>query len=774
MKKRLYAAILCLCMLVTFLPTTAFAVGPAAMTAGTCGISDGGIVYFGQYTEGGQTYEVPWLVLDADKTNTNAGGALLISKHLLGSTPFEALWDVDDNDGQTIPNEWQNSDAQDWCKNYAGKANFTDAELSTMLLTTKTDSKYLDYGASELNKEKAFFLSGEEAATYFDSDQSREAVFITHPTGSTGWWWLRSPYGDKPYNAGVVSVVQRFTRVSYADGARPALNLDISRVILTSAAQGGKVSGSVGAGALKAVSSVTPAEWKLTLLDSSRDFKAEKKEYNNTNKMMTITYSGATVGTNEYISTVVMDGSGNIKYYGNIEKPKSANGSAKIDLSGITLGADDKLCVFSEQVNGDKKTDYASALQEMGTSGSGSNSGTDIPPAKQTIPAGDGSVQVDYTRSGNTALIVLTDNKVKDIIASAKKNGEAVFDISKVANTAAAELPKTALSAMAEAGLDVILKLPGGTFTLDKDTVASIAKQAGAAEVKLAITKADTAKELNERQKAAVGDFSAYELLITSGDKKITGFDGGLLTASIPYTLKSGQNSDNVVVWYLDESGNVEKVKSMYDVKTKMVILTTNHLSLYVIGYEGGAEWVNPFTDVEANDWFYQAVKYVHEKGMMSGTSTAAFAPHAATTRGMIVTILYKMEGSPKISGNQFNDVAAGDYYANATAWVQQNNIVGGYGNGKFGPNDPITREQMATILMNYARFKGDDVTSKANLTQFKDSGFISGYAADAMAWANAEGLISGKSNDILDPKGNAERCQVASILMKFAENVVK
>lgn len=182
-----------------------------------------------------------------------------------------------------------------------------------------------------------------------------------------------------------------------------------------------------------------------------------------------------------------------------------------------------------------------------------------------------------------------------------------------------------------------------------------------------------------------------------------------------------------------------------------------------------------PFADVKSGDWFYEDVQYVYSKGMMVGTKEDQFTPHATTTRGMIITILYRLEGEPTVSGlNAFDDVAEGEWYSAAVKWAVKNEIVGGYGNGKFGPEDVITREQMAVILYRYAAFKGQDMTKAADLSKFTDNGEISGYAVPSLGWANAEGLVSGKGSGILDPLGSATRAEAAAILHRFCENMVK
>ena len=178
------------------------------------------------------------------------------------------------------------------------------------------------------------------------------------------------------------------------------------------------------------------------------------------------------------------------------------------------------------------------------------------------------------------------------------------------------------------------------------------------------------------------------------------------------------------------------------------------------------------FNDVSANDWFASAVDYVTGKGMMNGTADNTFSPKAHTTRGMVVTVLYRLENQPSTSAASFTDVASGAYYANAVAWANANGIVSGYGSGKFGPNDKVTREQLAAILYRYAQYKKYDVSGAKSLDGYTDAQSVSSYAVPALQWANAAGIVTGKSGSKLDPKGNATRAEVAAMLMRFCENV--
>ena len=179
----------------------------------------------------------------------------------------------------------------------------------------------------------------------------------------------------------------------------------------------------------------------------------------------------------------------------------------------------------------------------------------------------------------------------------------------------------------------------------------------------------------------------------------------------------------------------------------------------------------NPFTDVSEKDWFYGDVMFVYENGLMLGTSKTLFSPHRTATRGMMATILWRMEGSPVPKGkNSFTDVEAGKWYADAITWTAENRIFAGYGKDKFGPDDPITREQLAAIFYRYADYKGYDLTVKGNLDKFKDADKITDYAKTAMQWAVGSGLVKGKSGNLLDPQGTATRAEIAAMLHRFIE----
>lgn len=184
-------------------------------------------------------------------------------------------------------------------------------------------------------------------------------------------------------------------------------------------------------------------------------------------------------------------------------------------------------------------------------------------------------------------------------------------------------------------------------------------------------------------------------------------------------------------------------------------------------------EYEFPFTDVYDRDWFFSDVAYVAQNGLMRGTSSDKFSPYSTTTRAMIVTVLYRMEGEPDAGENSFIDVPDGEYYTDAVAWASENGIVNGYGQGRFGPNDSITREQLAAILYRYSVYKGYDVSvgEDTNILSFDDIAELSDYAYTSMQWACGGGIIGGMGDGRLAPKGNATRCQIAAVLHRYCDN---
>ncbi len=401
--KRIISLLLAICLVAGLMPTVAFATGSdKAIMLGTEHLqgAQADNIYFGNWTAPDKyttSGPIKWRVLD-DQTNfdsdgdgTNDAGLFLLSDGLLGTSTeggvfFQQNSHLDGTyhkgsaptDGNhtncQIANAWQGSDAQKWCSTFYNE-RLTTQEQGAVLATTKSDEEFtsstnkIEFAASDdiLNGDKVFFLSAEEAETSsygFRNADDRIAIYGS----SVGFWWLRSPHTSVTNHAGLVTRFDDVSSgiVSTVWAARPAFNLDLNSVLFTSAAVGGKSSGAVDADALQPVSEYTGNEWKLTLLDSSRDsFAISNATMNGSGDTIAFSYSGAQTGTNEYIS-VVIENNGAITHYGRILQPESASGTASLTLpEGVTLGDTTELYVFNEQYNGDKMTDYASQLKEI-------------------------------------------------------------------------------------------------------------------------------------------------------------------------------------------------------------------------------------------------------------------------------------------------------------------------------------------------------------------------------------------------------------------------
>ena len=208
-----------------------------------------------------------------------------------------------------------------------------------------------------------------------------------------------------------------------------------------------------------------------------------------------------------------------------------------------------------------------------------------------------------------------------------------------------------------------------------------------------------------------------------------------------------------------DGSGSVSQPSAPSEQAQNTVPVTNDELSLTSVDS-------SKFTDVSSSDWFYNDVMYVYEKGLFKGTSEAVFSPNASMTRAMLVTVLWRMADEPDVEliHGRFIDVGQNQYYETAVAWAAKSNIISGYSEEIFGPNDPITREQLATILYRYA----DEPTLEVGGLEFTDAGKVSEWASDAFIWATHKGIINGKTGNLLDPQATATRTEVAAMLHRF------
>ena len=368
------------------------------------------------------------------------------------------------------------------------------------------------------------------------------------------------------------------------------------------------------------------------------------------------------------------------------------------------------------------------------------------------------------------------EKAIKDVLALAEKND--TIPVVKISLSLGANiegisvnLPTEALKALAAvSNAKLTIESSIATVTFDAKALSDILSQAGETFT-LNAGKADMS-DFTAAQLLGAGEGSVFDINITSDGTAITNFSSGSATVTLPYTLKSGENASDIVVYYMADNGILDSQSTQYDAANRKATFTTTHFSIYVVD----AAWANPFNDVYEGDWFYNAVRYANENSLMAGVSDTTFAPNMNLTRAMVVQMLYSLEGKPAVvSGGNFTDVKASDWYADAVNWAASKGIVSGYSETTYAPNDSVTREQLSLILYKYAQSKNVTVNDYSSLSGFVDAAKTSDWAEDAVEWAVGAGLISSTStsNKTLDPTGTATRAQVAQIVANFVEQVM-
>ncbi len=379
-----------------------------------------------------------------------------------------------------------------------------------------------------------------------------------------------------------------------------------------------------------------------------------------------------------------------------------------------------------------------------------------------------GYVTFDITHGGT--YIIKSDQIKADDDSSGGSSGSKKA-VEKETIKAGEKIDAAKLKSILDEGKHLFIKSDNGTALFDTKAIKAL-QEKNKGNIEISIDSVENEK-LSEKQKKLAGDKVSerpiYNLTAKSGSQKITTFGKGKVTVTLPYTLKGTEQSLGVVIWYLNDKGELADIPCDYDAEKKEVTFTTNHFSYYVVGYDKNLEWVNPFSDVKETDWFFKAVANINKSGFMSGVTKTEFKPNANTTRAMLVTILYRMEGSPE-AGNPvtFKDVAKTSWYTDAVCWAVKNEIVNGYDELTFGTNDAITREQLVSILYRYKKMKEADLTAAGTVEEFEDANQISSWAADSVKWAIGANILTGKGNGSLDPKGNATRAEVAAVIERI------
>lgn len=361
---------------------------------------------------------------------------------------------------------------------------------------------------------------------------------------------------------------------------------------------------------------------------------------------------------------------------------------------------------------------------------------------------------------GDTATVFLTSRQLR--AATGAQSGVAVTVDATDPAVGTVVLAGRSIANACDAGTAALqVKFRSGTVTLDARALAALDLHKDVA-VSLA-----SGASLNAAQQRALGSQAATATL-TNASVLVDGAAASCPAGSVRAAVAVNA-ADDLTAWSLADDGSISAVGGAYDAGQQTYAFDV------VNGVTAIARF--PFTDVVAGTWYYGAAAYAYNNGLFAGMTPTTFAPNATMTRAMLVSVLWRLAGEPAPKApNTFVDVPDGAWYTDAVTWAAENGVVSGIGGSRFDPSGFVTREQTAEILYNYAHSKGYDVSARADLTAFPDAASVSGWAENALSWANAAGLINGTVRDgqtILDPQGSASRAQVAMILMNYVEHVV-
>lgn len=421
-------------------------------------------------------------------------------------------------------------------------------------------------------------------------------------------------------------------------------------------------------------------------------------------------------------------------------------------------------------------------------SGGGSSSGSSSTPAVTVPVSGSGNtVHVSASVSGSTAEVKEIKSAELDKIGT---DSAVVIDLSGLnKGVTGVTLSTDTIDSICKTEADgVTVKLPSAELRVDRQTLAAVTEQAAGSKIRLVVEPDGTARStMTASQKstlAGMRNAAVLEAYFVSDGTRIRDFKGGSVELSIPYRADGA-----IRAWFLKEDGTREPVSARYDKENAQLIL--HHFSHYVIEeLDSSAAYtvcakddscpLGAFGDLTATAWYHDGVHYCVEKGLMHGISADKFLPDGSVTRAQLAAILWRMEGNPApVSAADFSDAADGAWYAEAVRWAAGSGVVKGYADGRFRPNDAVTREQMATLLYRFAGYKGYDVSigGDTDILRFVDGAAVGGYAVPAMRWACGSGLMTGAQRDggmALAPRDTATRAQTATLLTRFQSTFAK
>ncbi|PWM41423.1 MAG: hypothetical protein DBX51_03230 [Clostridiales bacterium] len=541
-------------------------------------------------------------------------------------------------------------------------------------------------------------------------------------------------YGGQTAQTDVLTVGKAEQATLSITGAPGKIYKGSSFTLQTSGGSGkGAVTWSVVSGSAK-----VDANGTVTVTDTGKfqikAVKAEDAEYNQTEALITLTA---------------------------VEKPDSSGGSS--GSSGGSSGS-------SGGSSSDNGGSGGSTIVDRPTSGN-----PNTPTTGQTTP-------VKPTTNGNANINKSTVQQAIDkAAADAKKNGTTANGIAVVVPVNVGDTRRDVQIILKADTLDKLVSSKVKRFTIDTDrmadfdftldTLKELNRQTGG-ELILKIKK--TVVSYQEAKKA-IGSRPVYDITlecVKDGKKTAVNLNGETISVAIPYTPAKNEKTGNLYAVYVDKTGKVEWLtKSSYDADQKAVIFEAAHFSIYGVGYKNP---VPNFTDINGH-WAKEHILFTVSRGLFSGTSKTTFSPNTTLTRGMFVTALGRLAGidPADYKNGKFTDVKSNAYYAPYVNWAASKGIVNGTGATTFAPDNKITREQMAVIMKNYADKMGYSIPKTLEAVTFADNAQISSWAKDAVKTMQQTGVLSGKANNLFDPKGNATRAEAATVLHRFVEVII-
>ena len=656
---------------------------------------------------------------------SGADNMTLLAESALGTAPFS---EYHEEDGIYYGNEYGKSTLRQAVDEIA--EGFTQEEQALIQKRDLVSTPYTS-GYPYTDGIKGEAVTGALLWPLSPNEISNDTASLDSTLKKTGsQWWLRSPGGGDYYAAYVSDsgfTIASGTSVSKAYGVRPAFVLTVDEILLLSNASGGKRTGEVGADALTPAQGQASDSWKLTVKDPALEGFTLGSSFRS-GDLVTVSYTGAVTGENHFLSAIVTDETGNVKYYGRLKElaQEQTEGDVEIDLSHVSLAQEDELYLFNEVYNGDYATDYAGDLRKVDLT-------AEAQPQEQFRFAeeqvektyGDGSFVLEATGAEDGSIVAYSSSDPKVAEVDSATGRVTICG----AGTAVITAKASAAGAYAEAEARYTLVVGKATVTV-------------------------TVKDRTIQRGEAVPDLTGD----VSGAYTIQG-------------LVNGDRLEGIISLVYEKNGQAVTPDSSkagtYDIAAFGLRASENYNEIV---YRKGkltvaGATVMPFVDVASGAYYEDAVLWAVNYGITAGTDESHFSPNAVCTRAQVISFLWRQAGKPDPTSEQnpFRDVSAEDYYYKAVLWAVEKGITAGTDESHFSPNSTCTRAQVVSFLYRAAGKPGAAGTNPFRDVSVKD------YYYDAVLWAAGEGITAGTDESHFSPNAGCTRAQVVCFLYRAA-----